>query len=68
MHDVHPAQHLEDVEGHIQLPPEETIAGRGLMVMVVVMPTLAEGGYRDEHRVPTGIGGGIATTTHDMGQ
>ena len=40
--DADPAQRLQDIPGQVELPPEEPLAGRRLIAVVIVVPALAE--------------------------
>src|SRR5687767_6263032 len=56
-------QHLQPVEREIDFPPVEALACRGRIVMVVVVPALAEGEQRQPEIVAAVIGGCETTFT-----
>ena len=59
---------LEHVVADVVLPPEEALASRCLVVVVVVVPALAQRDERDERRVAARVGRGVATPAHHVGQ
>ena len=67
-HQANPAQGTEDGVSDVQLPPEETLVGRTLVMMVVVVPALAQGDQRQPEVVAALIDRGIPTPAEEMAE
>src|SRR5450432_1748504 len=59
---------LQQVEGDVEFPPVESLAHRGRIVMVVVMPSLAQRDDREPHVVAAGIPGLVALAPENVRQ
>lgn len=55
-HETHPAQELQAVVCDVDLPPCDAVASRGRIVVMVVVPTVAQPDDADEPMIPTVIG------------
>src|SRR2546427_8808757 len=64
--DPEPREHAQNVESNIYFPPEETLASRSHVVMMVVVPALTHGHQGQQSVVLAGISGGVASATEDM--
>ena len=53
----HPLEHSNLIVGDVQLPPLVLVGGACRIVMVVVVPPLAEGQQRQQHVVLARVGG-----------
>src|SRR5579871_1915477 len=62
MDQPHPCQQADQVVARIDLPPAETLVGTALIIVVVVVPALAQCDQGHEEVVAAGIGGRIAPT------
>jgi hypothetical protein len=52
-----PRQHRQGVEGEVQFPPIKTLPRAGHVIVVVVVPTLAEGDQREQPAILAGVFG-----------
>src|SRR5690348_2441403 len=59
MDQPHTLQQADQVVAHIDLPPAETLVGAALIIVVVVVPALAQCDQGHEEIVAAGIGGRI---------
>src|SRR5262245_50476445 len=67
-HEAQILETFEDVIARIELPPEETLAGRAHIMMVVVVPALAHRDERDEEAVPALVAARVALLAEDVGE
>src|SRR5271168_2967306 len=61
-------EHLETVVGEIDLPPEKSVARRGRVVMVIVVPAFAERDHREREAVAAVVAGLVAAPAEDVGE
>ena len=66
--DAYPIQHYEGVESDIDLPPVKALPGRGLVVVMVVMPAFAQGHEREEPVISAVVGRLITPATKHVCQ
>ena len=59
-------QDLEDVVGHVDLPPEKALVGARHVVVMVVVPAFAHGHEREPEVVTARVFRGVATTSPDV--
>ncbi len=62
-----PSEELEAVVSGVDFPPVETVAGRALIAVVVIVPTFAETDYREDETIAGIIVGFEAPFAHEMG-
>src|SRR5216684_383387 len=64
--DAEPGENLQRVVGDVDLPPVEALARRSHEVMMVVVPTFAQGKQREQPVVLAGVTGFIAARTEEV--
>src|SRR5262249_22543275 len=61
-----PFQELDQIVGDVDLPPEEPLVGRARIIVVIVVPALAQRDQGQHEVVATLVVGRIATTPDQM--
>src|ERR1019366_7013457 len=59
-------EHLEHVVGDVDFPPEKTVARCRRVMMVVVVPSLAERDHREREAVAAVVAGLVAAPAEDV--
>ncbi len=62
------AQHAQNVVGHIDLPPVEALRGRGLIIVVIVVPALAHRDDSEDEAVAAVFAGLVHPFAPDVGE
>ena len=66
--DAQPGHANQEVIGHVDFPPEKTLAGGNGIVVMVVVPAFSESQKRGEHVVAALVGGVESLLTPHVGQ
>ena len=64
--DADPGEEFQDVEGDVNLPPEEALACGGHVVVVVIVPAFAEGDQGKDETILAGVGGEVAARAEEV--
>src|SRR5579859_3553291 len=65
-HEAAPGEGLERVVSDVDFPPEETLAGAGHVMVMIIVPAFAKGHQGQEPIVATGVCGFVAARTEKM--
>ena len=65
-HDPQPRQQRQDVIGHVYFPPEPSLIGGRLIVMVIVVPAFSTAEYGKNETVLTPVVGFVPNSTDQM--
>lgn len=57
---------LEEIIGHVDFPPPESLSGRAGILVMIIVPSLSHGNDGQNRIVPTIVGCGIATGAEPM--
>src|SRR5271170_2353160 len=64
--EAEPGEKFQAVEGHVNFPPVESLAGTGHEVVVVVVPAFAESDQSEEPAVFAGVRGGETAPAEEV--